>query len=182
MINILYVHGLRRTEDADESRTATALRYCLDPLKYKVIAPIFPSRGKEALISIQQAIIDHDIQIVVASSLGGFLSLLLRDIPKIVINPCCNPFVELNKLGFEDLALTYNNLLSSLWENIEPFDVEFTYGVFGMHDELFSYKCEFEKSYKHALMIDDGHRISIENVRQVISPLVEQISISKQIR
>lgn len=51
------------------------------------------------------------------------------------------------------------------------------YGVFANNDELFSYKSLFEEIYdkEKIFTIEDGHRISIENIREVVVPLIEQI-------
>ncbi len=172
MKKILYIHGLKRGDCNIESRTAITLRSALDSQKYSVIAPIFPTNGKDAFALAKKIISDEQVDIVVGSSLGGFATLLLRDIPKIIINPCLRPDVELPKRGNTEIANSYSELVDSIWDNITPEEQDQTIGVFSENDELFSYRDEFLQHYNQVVDITDGHRISEENVRKVIVQMV----------
>ncbi len=190
--NILYIHGLKRDSSGKESRSAATLRASLDPKRYSVYAPTFPTDAKAALELAKEIIVENHINIIVGSSLGGFISLCLRkiplyypawteydpsfrDIPKIVINPCLRPDIELPKLGNIDFVDSYSQLLPSLWDSITPSEKELTIGIFSNNDKLFSYKDEFLKHYTQSIDIKDGHRISEENIREIIAPLVKEI-------
>ncbi len=177
MKKILYIHGLKRAAGNAESRTATTLRVALDSCRYSVIAPIFPSNGDEALALAKRIINEEQINIIVGSSLGGFIALCLRGVPKIVINPCVRADVELAKLGRDDIASSYTNLADALWKNINQEEQERTIGVFSDKDELFSYRDEFLQHYPQVVDIADSHRISEDNIHQILVSIIEKITI-----
>lgn len=170
-MNILYIHGLNSTAN---SRTATVMQQCLGN-SYKVYAPAIPKQPDEALSVVKNAIHQYKIDLVIGSSLGGFIALKLRNVMKIVINPCCNPGLELQKLGEPEIATRYEQLQKSLWTNIDAEEREITFGLFGTHDELFSYLPEFQKHYNYVKKMSDGHRISPMNIKNVLCPLIKEI-------
>ncbi|MFR9543084.1 MAG: YqiA/YcfP family alpha/beta fold hydrolase [Rikenellaceae bacterium] len=176
MKKILYIHGLKRGDSNAESRTATTLRNALDSHTYSVVAPTFSSNGKEALTLVRRIICDEQIDIVVGSSLGGFVALCLRGVPKIVINPCVRADVELAKLGRSDIASSYTNLIDNLWAGINQEEQERTIGVFSDNDELFSYREEFLRHYPQVVDIEDGHRISQQNIYSAVKPMIEKFA------
>lgn len=182
MKEILYIHGLKRGGSSTESRTATILRNALDSQKYCVYAPTFPADGVRALELAREIISEEKIDVVVGSSLGGFTALGLRGIPKIVINPCLRPDIELPKRGNAGVAHSYSKLIDSLWDDISLEDRKETFGIFSDNDELFSYKDEYVKHYSIVTDIKDGHRISEENVREVVAAFVEVIFDLKEIK
>ena len=182
MKNILYIHGLKRGESSMESRTATILREALNSEEYSVYAPTFPADGVRALELAQEIIIEKNIDVVVGSSLGGFTALGLRGIPKIVINPCLRPDIELPKRGNAGITDSYSKLIGSLWDDISLEDRKETFGIFSDNDELFTYKDELVKHYFQIIDIKDGHRISEENVREVVAAFVEVIFDLKEIK
>lgn len=189
--NILYIHGLKRGDSSKESRTATILREALDSKRYCVYAPTFPTNATEALKLAQKIIVEYHIDIVIGSSLGGFTALALREIleyypqwteeepsirniTRIVINPCIRPDLELPKRGNSAIADSYSELVDSLWDNITPEEQEQTVGIFSDNDELFSYRKEFLEHYSTVVDIKDGHRISEYNIRKVVVQLVKK--------
>lgn len=175
MKKILYIHGLKRGTGNTESQTATSLRRVLDKDRYSVIAPRFSTNGEEALNLARKIIREEQIEIVIGSSLGGFITLCLRGIPKIVINPCVRPDLELPKRGNSAITQSYSELVGSLWDNITPEEQEQTIGVFSDKDELFSYRDEFLQHYPKVLDIEDGHRISEHNIHQVVVSIIKEL-------
>ena len=172
MIHILYIHGLN---SSGNSRTSKCLEEYLGP-GYKVFHPTFPEDADAALTKAKNELIKNKIDIVVASSLGGFIALKLRNVMKIVINPCMSPTVELPKLGVDEKTVSrYTQYEKSLLQGIDAEEREITFGVFGTHDELFSYRDLFKKYYNNFKMITDGHRISPSNIKNVIVPLIQHI-------
>lgn len=172
MINILYIHGLN---SSGNSRTGKLLEEYLGQ-GYKVFHPTFPQDSDAALAQAKNEIHKNNIDIVVASSLGGFIALKLRNVMKIVINPCMVPSVELPKLGVDDVTVgRYAQLEKSLFSGIDAEEREITFGVFASYDELFSYKSVFTKYYNNIYTMNDGHRISPMNIKNIIVPLVYNI-------
>lgn len=175
MINILYIHGYNSNKN---SRTLTCLKKLLDDKTYNVIGYTYDYDYPDKVLSdIKNQIISNNINIVIGSSLGGFITLKLRNIFKIVINPCCFPSYELPKLGVpKNIADEYKRLEKSLWNNIDNEEREITFGIFGDHDELFSYKKIYESKYNNVIDINDGHRISENNIKNVLVPLIKDIT------
>jgi len=171
--NILYIHGYGGTGN---SRTAQALKTYL-PENYHVFEPCFPLDPVEAFELAKKTIKRQRIDMVVASSLGAFTALQLRYIPKIVINPCLYPSEELPKQTdvSEDILLNFRKLEKQIFEKIHDSEKSRTFGVFSSNDELFSYKDEFSKYYPNIQIIEDTHRISVENVEKVIVPEIQRI-------
>lgn len=174
MINIIYVHGLN---SSGNSRTATLLQQYLGP-NFKVHLPNIPTDPDKALAIVKNTINRENCLLAVGSSLGGFIVLALRNIDKIVINPCIEPTKELQKLGIsENIANLYKRTEDALWNNIDSEERENTYGFFGTHDELFSFRKEFSEHYmpSHTFPMNDGHRISPVNIKNLIVPCILNI-------
>ena len=174
MINVLYVHGLN---SSGNSSTAKLLGQYLDNSKYKVFSFTYDyNKPDMAFSQLKTHIRANHIDIVIGSSLGGFMTLKLRNVMKIAINPCCDPVKELPKLGVsQSVTDNYERISSSLWNNVDAEEREITFGIFGTHDELFSYKKEFSSHYNNVYSMNDGHRISPINIKNVLVPLVYKI-------
>ena len=176
---ILYIHGYG---GLGNSRTAQALKDYL-PEYYDVFEPCFPLNPSEALKLASETVLKEAIDIIVASSLGAFTALQLHVYtPKIVINPCLFPSKELSKR-----TKISNDILQKFVELEEQRDTDdelwglglsesdITFGVFSTNDGLFSYKDQFLKHYSNVLMIEDTHRISVDNVKKVIVPIISTL-------
>ena len=174
-MNILYIHGYGGTGN---SRTAHALKTYL-PKDYNIFEPHFSLSPTESIQLAQETIEAKAIHLVVASSLGGFTALQLRDIPKIVINPCLYPSKELPKRAEipKDIVQNFTEFEKRTFENISEKEKIYTVGVFSDADELFSYIDEFSTHYLFVQEINDTHRISVENVEKVIVSIVQKIKI-----
>lgn len=116
----------------------------------------------------------HHINLIVASSLGGFFALRLNSYFKIVINPCVEPHKYLNQSPFVD---KYKEMEKTLFSLVDCEERALTYGVFSRADELFSYYDVFCKYYmkQHTIQINDRHRISARCIKNVLVPLIHQI-------
>jgi predicted esterase YcpF (UPF0227 family) len=173
-IHILYIHGYGGNGN---SRTAQALARNL-PENYYIFSPRFSLNPIEALELAKQFVQNKPIDIVVASSLGAFTALQLRGVPKILINPALYPSKELPKRADipEDILLIFLRLEKQTFDNINDKEKAQTFGVFSTNDELFSYKHEFSAHYPNIQSMEDTHRISVENVKKVIVPIVQDIT------
>lgn len=98
-IKILYVFGYG---SSPESSTYHNLKKYLPSDRFEVISDYYAQYNPtEALTDIGTIISNEKVDFVVGSSLGGYLTLNLRGIPKLVLNPCVHPEVELEKLTKE---------------------------------------------------------------------------------
>ena len=153
--NILYVHGLGGSK---ESTTCKNLREILrDCTIFADDFDLFDVAGTQK--KIENLIAEHDIGTLIGSSFGAFYVLARKALPfRIVINPCMKPSIEIPKLDpsipektVEDLQKlesaiyvtpekTENGIFTSVMKTT-------TFGIFGLCDELFSYREFFEKKY-----------------------------------
>lgn len=172
-VNVIYVHGLGSTGNG---RTARLLQNYLGN-GFKVIAPTIPEDPAAALSLVKNEINKHDCRVAVGSSLGAFTVLRLRNIMKIVINPCIDPANELPKLGVsQEIASKYVNPRNALWNNIDVEEKAYTFGIFGINDELFSYRKTFSNHYPvcNIHTTDDKHRVSPTTIAKVIVPIIKE--------
>ena len=97
MTKVLYIYGYGGSH---LSSSPQKLRKILNAQDFLVLCVDYPQEDcAKALAFLQQYVIDEGIDIVMGSSLGAFLSLCLDvDVPKVIVNPCLVPTVELPKL------------------------------------------------------------------------------------
>ncbi len=182
---ILYIHG--HGSSGNSSNTANTLRQLLKD-EAMVISPDFPLLQPKEAVELAESIIEKEkIDLVIGSSLGGFIALKLEEIHRIVINPCMFPSIELPKRNtlsekeiadFEELEKTYfaenrEGYEEKIW-CILPFDI---YGVFSTNDELFSYLDVFKEhgDSSKIVTVEDNHRLSSENIEKAVIPLIYKI-------
>lgn len=97
MKKILYVYGYGGSH---RSSSPQKLRKILSTEEFLVLCIDYPQEDcAKALEFLQQYVADEQIDAVMGSSLGAFLALCLDiEVPKIIVNPCLVPTVELPKL------------------------------------------------------------------------------------
>lgn len=138
----------------------------------------FSENAKKNIEKAKEFILKNDIKLVVASSMGAFTATFISSIPTILINPCLKPSEQLPERIVPNISLLEIEKYREMENRIIPKeDKMFIYGIFADNDELFSYKSLFEEIYdkEKIFTIEDGHRISIDNIREVVVPLIEQI-------
>lgn len=116
---------------------------------------------------------EHGIDLVIGSSLGGFIVLTLNGIPRIVVNPCWYPAEELPKIDVpHEIVRTYAPYNHWVEEHITQEDRPLVHAFFGDHDELFGekYIARFQRHYpKHQChRIPSGHHLSEEGAKEII--------------
>ena len=166
---ILYIYGWGSNSD---SRTGNILRRNL-PEGYEVHTFTYNQHdAAEAMAQIRQFISDHDIGLVIGSSLGGFLALLQTGVPRVVVNPCLAPSVELPLIGVpHDIADTYKPF-EPLVRNSDLEDNCLVGGLFASDDELLGqrYIPLFDKYYPSHIPFTGTHRLSEENIIHDLIP------------
>lgn len=180
-LRILFVHGYN---SGAFGFTATELQHQLGK-RAVIFAPAFSNgveRFENILANIRQAqtLIDYEgIDLVVGSSMGGFTTLRVKGVPRIIINPCMKPSEQFDKLELvsttdEDIA-KYAELEQKLAPTKE--EEEQTWALFADEDELFSYKTEFQNLFgmKNCLQVPGGHRNNSTRVKEHIIPLIDTL-------
>ncbi|QKF63975.1 hypothetical protein [Campylobacter corcagiensis] len=101
---------------------------------------------------------------VVASSFGCFYALHLENVPKILINPCLHPSVEIPKLTKTkaNFASEFSKIEKKLYSKEKM--IKDVFGIFGNSDELFSYLDEFKSNFSfkdlNYAVVNGKHKIS----------------------
>lgn len=172
---LLYIYGYGGSK---QSHTVANLHEVLPADEYKVFCYDYPQRDcKAALAFLKEKVRQHHIDIVMGSSLGGFLTLCLDVVtPKIVVNPCLVPSVELPKLK----PLPGKPVPSqSLIDSYAPFENQvFEHLTAGSHcfmgdkDELLGtrYLTDMQQ-HMSTTLIPSGHRLTKESLPSIVKHL-----------
>lgn len=173
MAKILYVYGYG---GSPAGSTATTLRRLLP--QHELFCMDYPQYdGRLAHAMLCHFVKSEQVPLVVASSLGAFLTLAIPDVDRIVINPCMLPTVELPKIRVSRaMCATY-----------APFERQVMYpdadtarrtvGVFSTRDELLGdrYSGHFASHYGRIVFTDRcGHKSNVEMLRNDVLPLIEE--------
>ena len=165
-MNILYIHGYNGNMHGNSyiHLAQHSSWHNLHSIDYD------PEQPEQAIQSIKQYVADNQIDLIIGASLGGFLAMHIFGVPRIVVNPCWNPAVELPIVGYTGDTAVYERLLSHLLANINEEESRLCTGCFAASDELLGtrYKSEFEKYFCHTFDISDGHRITDTSAKEIM--------------
>ena len=171
MKRILYIHGF------NGSPTGNTYKNILDalPKGYELYSIDYDeSNCRKARMQILDYISEHNIDLVIGSSLGGFIALTLTGIPRFLINPCWVPSAELDKLTepgheYEEMISTYEAYEGYADMCVDNKEKALVKGFFGTNDEILGVKYvkEFAKKFNCYEMIESGHHLSKEGAKQI---------------
>ena len=170
MRKILYVHGYN---GMPEGYSCNLIKSVL-PEGYTIEGVDYDQN--DCALARQQIfdyIKEHGIDLVIGSSLGGFITLTLTGIKRFVINPCCLPSVELPKIDVpQELINTYKPF-EPLLDQASNEDRNLVRGFFGDHDELLGdrYVEFFSQRFGHWQRISSGHHLSLEGAKVIAESL-----------
>lgn len=170
-MRLLYVHGYNGNPYGDSYqtlRTACSDRYELFTIDYD---SEFPS---QAISNIFAFIKENKIDVVIGASLGGFLTMNLYGVSRIVVNPCWNPAEELTKLGYNGNIKSYELLLDRMLDSLDFEEKNLCSGVFSADDELLGrkYVDVFKKYFAAQYDIVGEHRISEKMAQEIINNIL----------
>lgn len=174
MKKLLYIHGYNGS-----AKGSSYQLFCkhMPSEEWEVIGMDYTQKDcAVALREIRETIEREHIDVVVGSSLGGFLALLTTGIERIVINPCYLPSVELPLLGphnglpapSPEMVATYaayeTMLKTFSWE-----ERQLIKGYFAEEDDLLSqdYSDDFCHDVHGYYVIPGGHHVSEEAVKMI---------------
>lgn len=171
---LLYIHGYNGSPEGSSCRL---FRKHMPADEWEVIGMDYNQDDcAVALKQIRETIERECIDLVVGSSLGGFLTLLTTDIQRIVINPCYSPSVELPKLGPQNGLPAPSRELVATYEAYEPQlkqldddDKRLITAYFAEDDELLgeTYQDVYIEDISGFYTIPGGHHVSEEAVKQI---------------
>ena len=168
----------------------------------EVISPDIPVRPLEAFAFISKLVAGNEFDFVVGTSLGGFYAMLIKGIPKFLINPAMNAPTDIeNAIGLgehdflrprQDGAISYTidrsfiDELEILLKGYNSSSYDFskeTFGIFGRNDELLHNADMFREKFgeENMLTADFGHRLPVRVLKQVVYPFMIQKLSSTQL-
>lgn len=169
--NVLYIYGWGSNA---ESPSGKHLQEHL-PSDYVVHTFTYDQTdGEKALQQIRAYVQQHHIDLIVGSSLGGFLALLVRNVPRVLVNPCLSPSAELPLIGVDPaIAQTYLPL-EPLVANHDLEDNTLVFALFADEDELLGrrYVPLYDRYYGHRRDFHGAHRLNSQIVRDTVVPFI----------
>ena len=166
--NLLYIHGLNSSAN---STTAKLIKAYLGD-KFNVLAHTWDLTRPGTEKDINRFVVDNNVSVVIASSLGAFYALAITDsVAKILINPCMRPSIEIPKLtALSDKQIEYfKKLEDKIYSRIDAEMRMCTFAGFGNNDELFNYQNLFKKLYGPQMtIVTGGHRLQQNSLYKVI--------------
>lgn len=180
MIKILYVHGYNGKPDGGSFQKLSKYAAEADFGGEKVEMHSFDydaSRPHEEARKLRLYYYENDIDLIIGSSLGGFLTAYCYWARRIAINPCLAPSVELPKAGFTGPASDYKSMERTIGIFSERGDSELCVGCFAQEDELFGtkYKETFVSSFPETYDIPGGHHLSEEGAKKVMTEIAPML-------
>lgn len=173
-IRIGYVHGYLGSSNGESYKRLE--KYI--PEGYELVPLDYDDRNAElSMNSLINLVQEHDINFLIGSSLGGFLVLNMWGFPRIVINPCYHPSVELPKLGAsEEFANSFKMFEDDLKKYNDHEERENVTAIFGNKDELLGLKYveEYKKDFKYLHIVDSEHRISEEGAKFIMEHVLDE--------
>lgn len=162
-MKVLYIHGYGSNANSTTGKTIKDLStFEVHTITYN------PEEPKKAIKSIKDYVQKNKIDVIIGSSLGGFMTTYCFGKHRIVINPCLKPSIELPKIGYTGPVDEYKELENNL-------KIDNTcYGCFAKGDELLGtkYKKEFEKYFINTCFIPGKHRASKEALELIINEII----------
>lgn len=185
---ILYIHGL---SSSGASQTAQTIKRGMEGCR--LISPDLPICPHEALEMLKNICNEEHPFIIVGSSMGGMFAQQLHGYRKILVNPAFHvstlmrenigiqPFLNPRKNGEQNYEITtelcdsYEKLEEKQFKNITPYDIEHTFGVFGLEDKVVNCLEEYLHYYKEYICFNGSHQLSNDEVQHFIFPKLTQL-------
>ena len=180
MIKILYVHGYNGKPDGCSFRKLAEYAKAayfngeeveMHSFDYDATQPF------KALRELKLYYYEKDIDLIIGSSLGGFLAASCDFARRIVVNPCWSPSVELPKVGYCEAVDDYLYLEKYLGHYSERGDRELCIGCFAAEDELLGtkYQSVFGLYFRETHDIPGGHHLSEEAAEKIMTELAPML-------
>lgn len=176
MKKILYIYGLG---SSPQSTTARTLGELLRSSDMEIVTTEYSQEEpKVGLAQLEKFINDEKPDGIVASSLGAFFALVLYPpVPRILINVCFRPSVELPKLGYDGSKYKpLEDYLQREYHNQPPsYLFEDVTCLLGTDDELFSYKDELSMLFP-TYMFKCGHHPDKRALTEMLPHIVHSVN------
>ena len=176
MIRILYVHGYMGDPYGGSFQKISKYAAEADFGGEKVQMRTFdydPRDPRKAVRDLRLYYYEHDIDLMIGSSLGGFLVASCRGARRIAVNPCWSPSVELPKVGFVDSVEDYITLENWLGMYSDSGDHDLCIGCFARNDELLGrkYRPKFRRFFPQTYDVAGGHHLSEAAAKKIMTEI-----------
>ena len=181
MKKVLFVYGYG---GSPQSTMCQLFRKYLPSDRFEIVSFVYPQHDcSQAISFLEKKIEEEHIDMILGTSLGGFITLCLNtDKPKIVVNPCMRPADELPKLTPRPDHPDDVQPSPELIATYEPFEHQLfaknhigerIVGFFAEDDELLGtqYVDNFAAQFGSVHMIPGSHFGNIQGVRAVVDAL-----------
>lgn len=179
MKKILFIYGYG---GSPQSKFRQLISEQLPQVQFEMLCVEYPQQDCAAALTTLMNVIEREhIDLVMGTSLGGFIALSLPTVlPKIVLNPCMLPTVELPKLEPRPGHPEDVRPSAEMVETYRPYEAHIfdpTYnqsrrviGLFGEDDELLGtqYMQPFAKCYGEACTMPGGHHGNAQAVPTIV--------------
>lgn len=186
MKNIVYFHGL---SSSGNSRTGSQLRQLFPEVN--VIAPDIPVFPSEALPALRGLLakLDPKETVVVGTSMGGLYAQQMQGFRRILVNPGFHvsnhlkealgenlPFFSPREDGATEFPVTEGLVSDFIAMEARQFDNAGgdVIALFGTKDTTVNCKEEYLQYYSDYRDFEGEHRLSPENVENVVAPLIRE--------
>lgn len=167
-MKLLYVHGYNGDpygSSYNHLKKAAGESHELLSVDYNVEDP------REAIAIIRKAVMEQGIDCVIGASLGGFLTMHIFGVSRMIINPCWDPANELPHVGYTGDTAVYSTLLEQFKENTDFEEKHLCSVCIAPHDELLGerYRDILENHFRNVYVISGGHRICEDSAEEIIN-------------
>lgn len=187
---VLYIWGYG---SSPESNTIKYLQNSLGN-KYNVVSDYYAQYNPvDALIDIKNIIKETKPDVIVASSLGGYLALHIYGIPKVIINPSLYPSKDLKNLKDSKGNLIVPKHIINYYESFEhEHDKDYVFTnwkdeennitrfVMASYDEVLGSKYFDDlimyTSKPIALAENQGHHNTPESIKKYVVPFIKELT------
>ena len=192
-MKVLYIHGFA---SAGSTGSATQLRNHFYPKGVQVLSPDVPVEPLRAIAFLRNYVMEHQPDLVVATSMGAMYAEQLRGIRRILVNPSFHmaklltfrgmgrqEFRNKREDGAKDFKVDkqmiaeFKEVEKQSFLGITSEEKQLVWGLFGTRDKNVNCQPDFRKHYGTAQMslFDGEHYLNGEVLSKVIIPLTETI-------
>ena len=192
-MKVLYIHGFA---SAGSTGSATQLRNHFYPKGVQVLSPDVPVEPLRAIAFLRNYVMEHQPDLVVATSMGAMYAEQLHGIRRILVNPSFHmaklltfrgmgrqEFRNKREDGAKDFKVDkqmiaeFKEVEKQSFLGITSEEKQLVWGLFGTRDKNVNCQPDFRKHYGTAQMslFDGEHYLNGEVLSKVIIPLAETI-------
>lgn len=192
-MKVLYIHGFA---SAGSTGSATQLRNHFYPKGVQVLSPDVPVEPLRAIAFLRDYVVEHQPDLVVATSMGAMYAEQLRGIRRILVNPSFHmaklltfrgmgrqEFRNKREDGAKDFKVDkqmiaeFKEVEKQSFDGITSEDKQMVWGLFGTKDKNVNCQPDFRKHYgtDRMSLFEGEHYLNGEVLSKVIIPLAETI-------